>query len=150
MSSNLAMAEDSEMEFTKLLDKPKLHIERQRSLDELSVANGTLRAVDSYESMYPPSAARRSAPGTPMSPAPNAFEPHFMVADAWDALRRSLVFFRGQPVGTLAAYDHASEEALNYDQVLITTPLKCLMNCLAIMQLLLLDIVKEWILMRIL
>jgi hypothetical protein len=27
------------------------------------------------------------------------------------------VYFRGQPVGTIAAVDHASEEVLNYDQV---------------------------------
>lgn len=40
-----------------------------------------------------------------------------MVADAWEALTRSIVYFRGQPVGTIAAYDHASEEVLNYDQV---------------------------------
>jgi hypothetical protein len=54
---------------------------------------------------------------TPVSSARNSFEPHPMVAEAWDALRRSLVYFRGQPVGTIAAYDHATEEVLNYDQV---------------------------------
>ncbi|KAM7493528.1 hypothetical protein LguiB_028137 [Lonicera macranthoides] len=42
-----------------------------------------------------------------------------MVAEAWDSLRQSLVFFRDQPVGTIAAYDHASEEVLNYDQVFV-------------------------------
>ncbi|KAG0453464.1 hypothetical protein HPP92_024768 [Vanilla planifolia] len=51
--------------------------------------------------------------------ARNSFEPHPMVAEAWDALRRSLVYFRGQPLGTIAAVDHASEEVLNYDQVVI-------------------------------
>ena len=39
-----------------------------------------------------------------------------MVGEAWEALRRSLVHFRGNPVGTIAALDHSSEE-LNYDQV---------------------------------
>jgi hypothetical protein len=38
------------------------------------------------------------------------------VAEAWDALRRSLVVFRGQPVGTIAALDNTGEQ-LNYDQV---------------------------------
>ncbi|AAC25521.1 Similar to LIM17 gene product gb/1653769 from the genome of Synechocystis sp. gb/D90916 [Arabidopsis thaliana] len=56
---------------------------------------------------------------TPVSSARNSFEPHPMVAEAWDALRRSLVYFRGQPVGTIAAYDHATEEVLNYDQVFV-------------------------------
>jgi hypothetical protein len=40
------------------------------------------------------------------------------VNEAWEALRKSVVYFRGQPVGTIAATDHASEEVLNYDQVL--------------------------------
>lgn len=50
--------------------------------------------------------------GTPTS----GFEPHPLMSEAWDALRRSIVSFRGQPVGTIAALDHSTEE-LNYDQV---------------------------------
>jgi hypothetical protein len=41
------------------------------------------------------------------------------VAEAWEALRRSLVYFRGEPVGTIAALDN-SEEQVNYDQVKTT------------------------------
>ncbi|KAI5077284.1 hypothetical protein GOP47_0007108 [Adiantum capillus-veneris] len=41
-----------------------------------------------------------------------------MFAEAWDLLHKSLVMFRGKPVGTIAANDH-SEEALNYDQVFV-------------------------------
>lgn len=37
-------------------------------------------------------------------------------SEAWEALRRSLVYFRGQPVGTIAALDSSGENA-NYDQV---------------------------------
>lgn len=44
------------------------------------------------------------------------FESQPVVADAWEALRRSLVYFRGQPVGTIAAVDN-SVEKVNYDQV---------------------------------
>ena len=40
-----------------------------------------------------------------------------MMAEAWEALRRSMVFFRGLPVGTLAAVDNTTDEVLNYDQV---------------------------------
>lgn len=44
-------------------------------------------------------------------------ETHHMMTEAWDALRQSLVYFRGQPVGTIAALD-PSEDSLNYNQVL--------------------------------
>eukprot|EP00850_Spirogloea_muscicola_P016224 SM000130S27111 [mRNA] locus=s130:266742:270274:- [translate_table: standard] len=44
--------------------------------------------------------------------------PHPLVSEAWEALRKSLVFFRGKPVGTIAALD-SEEEFLNYDQVFV-------------------------------
>ncbi|XP_042012608.1 probable alkaline/neutral invertase B [Salvia splendens] len=47
-----------------------------------------------------------------------ASDPHPMIAEAWDDLRRALVYFRGQPVGTIAALD-SSDEKLNYDQVFV-------------------------------
>lgn len=51
------------------------------------------------------------------SPRSNScFNTHPMFGEAWNALRRSLVYFRGQAVGTVAARDHSSEE-LNYNQV---------------------------------
>lgn len=118
-SSHCSLAEMDDFDITKLLDKPRLNIERQRSFDERSLSElsiGLGRGHDHYESMYSPG---RSGFDTPASSARNSFEPHPMVAEAWDALRRSLVHFRGQPVGTIAAYDHASEEVLNYDQVFV-------------------------------
>ncbi|KAL3643104.1 hypothetical protein CASFOL_013919 [Castilleja foliolosa] len=42
-------------------------------------------------------------------------EPHPMISEAWDNIRRSMVYFRGQPVGTITALDN-SDEKLNYDQ----------------------------------
>ncbi|XP_057994708.1 alkaline/neutral invertase CINV2-like [Hevea brasiliensis] len=45
-----------------------------------------------------------------------------IIADAWNHLRRSIVYFRGQPVGTIAALDHSSNDALNHDQVLLQIP----------------------------
>lgn len=117
--SSMAEADDFD-HLSRLLDRPKIKIERklsfdERSLSELSIT-GNLRAVDSYDSLCSPGAGR-SVLNTPNSSARNSFEPHPMVADAWDALRRSIVFFRGQQVGTIAAVDHAAQEALNYDQV---------------------------------
>uniref|UniRef100_A0A453C010 Uncharacterized protein n=1 Tax=Aegilops tauschii subsp. strangulata TaxID=200361 RepID=A0A453C010_AEGTS len=72
--------------------------------------------MDSYESMYSPGGGLRSLTGTPASSTRLSFEPHPLVGDAWDALRRSLVCFRGQPLGTIAAVDSSSGEVLNYDQ----------------------------------
>lgn len=83
---------------------------RQRSFDESSCCRN-IEMSDEDESVNSPAA----------SCASSSLEPHPipMVADAWESLRRSLVYFRGQPVGTIAAYDHASEEVLNYDQVFV-------------------------------
>ncbi|KAK1276400.1 Alkaline/neutral invertase CINV2 [Acorus gramineus] len=119
-------------DFSRLLEKPPrpLNIERKRSFDERSFselsigyrsgaggAGGGGAVFENYDSMFSP--GRRSGFDTPASSARNSFEPHPMVAEAWEAIRRSLVFFRDQPVGTIAAYDHASEEVLNYDQVFV-------------------------------
>lgn len=117
-----------ECDFSKLLERPRpLNMERQRSYDERSLHELTMglspqhasrtaeyssRIIDHLE--YSVSPGRRSGFSTPRSHI--GFEPHPMVAEAWEALRGSLVHFRGQPVGTIAALDN-SEEKLNYDQV---------------------------------
>ncbi|CAA0827788.1 Alkaline/neutral invertase CINV2 [Striga hermonthica] len=119
VSSHQSISEMDDYDLSKLLDKPRLNIERKRSFDERSLSElsiGISRGLEYYESSYSPG---RSVLDTPASSARNSFEPHPMVADAWESLRRSLVHFRGQPVGTIAAYDHASEEVLNYDQVFV-------------------------------
>ncbi|KAJ8531149.1 hypothetical protein K7X08_025880 [Anisodus acutangulus] len=140
---SISETEMDDFDLSKLLDKPRLNIERQRSFDERSLSElsiGLTRGLDNCESAYSPG---RSALDTPASSAHNSFEPHPMVAEAWDALRRSLVHFRGQPVGTIAAVDHASEEVLNYDQVFVRdfvpSALAFLMNGEA-------DIVKNFLL----
>ena len=107
-----------DFDLSRLLDKPRLNIERQRSFDERSLSElsiGLGRAgLENYDTYSP---GGRSGFNTPASSTRNSFEPHPMVADAWESLRKSLVHFRGQPVGTIAAVDHQSEEVLNYDQV---------------------------------
>ncbi|KAJ7007864.1 hypothetical protein NC653_006792 [Populus alba x Populus x berolinensis] len=54
-----------------------------------------------------------------------------MVDEAWERLNKSYVYFKGQPVGTLAAMD-TSADALNYNQVFVRdfvpTGLACLMK----------------------
>ncbi|KAK4375276.1 hypothetical protein RND71_005953 [Anisodus tanguticus] len=118
VSSHCSISEIDDYDLSKLLDRPRLNIERKRSFDERSLSElsiGLSRGLDHYESASP----GRSVLDTPTSSARNSFEPHPMVAEAWDALRHSLVHFRGQPVGTIAAVDHNSEEVLNYDQVFV-------------------------------
>lgn len=120
--------EIEELDILGSLNQPRpIHIERNRSFDERSIselssclsplafgrnADNNAHIMEHFEYGYSPS--RRSAYNTPRSNS--CIESHPMVAEAWEALRRSLVYFRGQPVGTLAAVDHSVEE-LNYDQV---------------------------------
>lgn len=120
VSSICSISEMDDYDLMKLLDRPRLNLKREKSFDERSLSElsiGLTRGLDNLESSYSPGG--RSGYETPGSSARHSFEPHPMIAEAWDALRRSLVFFRSQPVGTIAAYDHASEEVLNYDQVKI-------------------------------
>lgn len=111
-------------EISKLLERPRpLNIERQRSFDERSLSElsamsphlHSRNADTHFEGVFSP--CRRSVSDTPRS-FHASFEPHPTIADAWDTLRRSLVYFRGRPVGTIAAMDH-SEEVLNYNQVFV-------------------------------
>ncbi|KAJ4790299.1 Neutral/alkaline invertase [Rhynchospora pubera] len=120
--SYASMVEQDDFDLSRLLDKPKLNIERQRSFDDRSMSEfsigGNLKVgMDGYDPVYSPGI--RSGFDTPLSSVRNSFDPHPIVAEAWEALRRSVVYFKGQPVGTIAAYDHASEEVLNYDQVFV-------------------------------
>jgi hypothetical protein len=47
----------------------------------------------------------------------NASHRHAIADAAWEALKRSIVYFRGQPIGASAAIDKSQGAALNYDQV---------------------------------
>ncbi|PKI62427.1 hypothetical protein CRG98_017233, partial [Punica granatum] len=123
VSSQCSLSEMDDNDLSRLLDKPRINIDRKRSFDERSFSelfNGIPRQLapeSNIDCSY--SSGGRSGLATPASSARNSFEPHPVVVDAWDSLRRTLVYFRGQPVGTVAACDHASEEVLNYDQVFV-------------------------------
>ncbi|XP_042437336.1 probable alkaline/neutral invertase F [Zingiber officinale] len=58
-----------------------------------------------------------SVPPSRMS-SPKASTTSQIQAEAWEALRQALIYFRGRPLGTIAAMDH-SEELLNYNQVFV-------------------------------
>ncbi|XP_008781522.1 probable alkaline/neutral invertase D [Phoenix dactylifera] len=123
VESRCSVADTDDFDLSRMLDKqPRLNIERKRSFDDRSLSelsiSGNFRHTESYESMLSPMATR-SVLDTPASSSKNVFDPHPIVFEAWESLRKSLVFFRGQPVGTIAAIDHSSEEVLNYDQVFV-------------------------------
>ncbi|KAK8693636.1 hypothetical protein V6N13_071211 [Hibiscus sabdariffa] len=54
-----------------------------------------------------------------------------MVEEAWETLQKSYVYYKGRPVGTLAAMD-PTVEALNYNQIFVRdfvpSGLACLMR----------------------
>ncbi|XP_059636123.1 probable alkaline/neutral invertase F [Cornus florida] len=52
-----------------------------------------------------------------------------MMDEAWERLKKSYVYFKGRPVGTLAALD-PSAEALNYNQVFVRDFFPCGLACL--------------------
>jgi hypothetical protein len=39
--------------------------------------------------------------------------------EAWAAIEKSILYYRGRPIGTVAAYDDVAVEALNYDQCFV-------------------------------
>lgn len=130
VSTSNSIFEIGDDDFSRLSEKPKpINTERKRSFDEKSFSEVSItmsprpfyrnsenssRVFEPVDSIY--SSGGRSGFDTPRSE--NGFEPHPTVAEAWEALRRSIVYFRKQPVGTIAALDH-SEEKLNYDQVFV-------------------------------
>ncbi|KAJ8439834.1 hypothetical protein Cgig2_029094 [Carnegiea gigantea] len=130
VSTSNSIFEIGDEDFSRLSEKPKpINTERKRSFDEKSFSELSItmsprpfyrnsenssRVFEPVDSIY--SSGGRSGFDTPRSE--NGFEPHPIVAEAWEALRRSIVYFRKQPVGTIAALDH-SEEKLNYDQVFV-------------------------------
>ncbi|CAA0330325.1 Glycosyl hydrolase family 100 protein [Arabidopsis thaliana x Arabidopsis arenosa] len=94
---------------SRLLDRPRLKLERKISYEEMS-----LSLYDSAHSLD-----GKSGWDTPVFSMKDSMDRNPMVTEAWEALCQSQVYFRGKPVGTIAAYDHASEEVLNYDQVFV-------------------------------
>lgn len=115
MEGILSMEELEEFDFLKFSEKPRnVNIERRSSWDERTLLTSPSAPLDSIFFLDGGVASeKKSSPKSPFgdSPPPS-------VAEAWDHLKQSLVYFRGKPVGTIAALD-CSDEKLNYDQVFV-------------------------------
>ncbi|CAD5316968.1 unnamed protein product [Arabidopsis thaliana] len=101
---------------SRLLDRPRLKLERKISYEEMS-----LSLYDSAHSLD-----GKSGWDTPVFSMKDSMDRNPMVTEAWEALCQSQVYFRGKPVGTIAAYDHASEEVFVRD--FVPSALAFLMN----------------------
>ncbi|XVF73908.1 hypothetical protein PTKIN_Ptkin13bG0018600 [Pterospermum kingtungense] len=113
-----------EIEDSDIFRPRSINVERNRSFNfeerpSSELANTSpphsLKIVDHHLECLSPH-GRRSGFNTPRSHT--YFETHAMVAEAWENVRRSIVYYRRQPVGTIAALDHSVEQ-LNYDQVFV-------------------------------
>lgn len=118
--------ENGTSDYLQIPERPRpINLEHKRSLDERSLSEllsprlisprPSSRTMETFRSLDENRFS--SAQNTPRS-ARASSEPNPMIADAWEALRRSLVYFRGKPVGTIAALD-PTEDSLNYNQVFV-------------------------------
>ncbi|CAD6257952.1 unnamed protein product [Miscanthus lutarioriparius] len=125
VSSHVSLASEAEinLDLSRLIiDRPqRFTLERKRSFDEQSWSELSHRNNDGFDSVLQSPAFPSGGFDSPFSIGTHfgGGGPHPLVNEAWEALRKSVVYFREQPVGTIAAVDHASEEVLNYDQVFV-------------------------------
>ncbi|RAL49320.1 hypothetical protein DM860_012753 [Cuscuta australis] len=115
MEGILSMEELEEFDFLKFSEKPRnVNIERRSSWDERTLLTSPSAPLDSIFFLDGGVVSeKKSSPKSPFGDSPPP-----LVAEAWDHLKQSLVYFRGKPVGTIAALD-CSDEKLNYDQVFV-------------------------------
>ncbi|MBA0580560.1 hypothetical protein Gorai_022770 [Gossypium raimondii] len=100
-------AEDSDI-LLRIMERPRaINVSFEERLSNELLSNH-------FECLSPH--GRRSGFNSPRSYT--SFEAHAMVGEAWENMKRSIVYYRRQPVGTVAAMDHSVEE-LNYDQVFV-------------------------------
>src|SRR5881394_3847681 len=105
VSSHVSLASEAEINLDlsrSIIDKPRFTLERKRSFDEQSWSELSHRHNDGLDSVLQ-SPAFPSGFDSPFSMGTHFGGPHPLVNEAWEALRKSVVYFRGQPVGTIAA-----------------------------------------------
>ncbi|CAI0544407.1 unnamed protein product [Linum tenue] len=81
---------------------------------QLKPENGNVAVVGNGALMDGNGTATTTTDGQPKGSSSNPIED-----EAWDLLRASVVYYCGNPIGTIAANDPNSSTVLNYDQVFI-------------------------------
>lgn len=130
------LANDTKYDSSNPEQRTRTHtIERHRSCEVSQVILSEVE-LDGFPLRHQPQTLEviksGGTPGSMCSPCvesttdTNALHKHAMADAAWEALKQSIVYFRGQPIGTVAAIDK-SQAALNYDQVTFSFPVEPLM-----------------------
>lgn len=109
-------------------DAPPAHIPVPGTSDPRAAVSGNLPFFDrvlfpdSFPLETPPAKEHEDAAAQAdegVEPAPPVREESETEREAWRLLRRAVVSYCGEPVGTVAAEDPECTETLNYDQVFI-------------------------------
>ncbi|GMI66760.1 cytosolic invertase 2, alkaline/neutral invertase I [Hibiscus trionum] len=119
-----------EIESTEKLEKPKKMVRVQsyeEIVDNASVAHIPLKSYASVGTSFEKFELNSIYSAIKLNNAENTA----MMEEAWETLQKSYVYYKGRPVGTLAAMDPTAE-ALNYNQVFVRdfvpSGLACLMR----------------------
>lgn len=125
------VSELDEFDFSKFPQQPRLlkkegdRLGSRLSLDKISFSDlkcfsYQMSSETDSTSKLPHSDALPSSTVKSDSDTTSSAEGHEtspMISEAWEALKRAKLHFRGKAIGTIAAMD-SSEEKLNYDQVI--------------------------------
>ncbi|WOG84740.1 hypothetical protein DCAR_0103924 [Daucus carota subsp. sativus] len=126
------VSELDEFDFSKFPQQPRLlkkegdRLGSRLSLDKISFSDlkcfsYQMSSETDSTSKLPHSDALPSSTVKSDSDTTSSAEGHEtspMISEAWEALKRAKLHFRGKAIGTIAAMD-SSEEKLNYDQVFV-------------------------------
>ncbi|KAK8588082.1 hypothetical protein V6N12_022539 [Hibiscus sabdariffa] len=118
-----------ENEYTEKTEKPKMvRVQSYEKIaDKASVAHISLKSYASVGTSFENSELNGIYSAIKSSNTENTA----MMEEAWETLQKSYVYYKGRPVGTLAAMDPTAE-ALNYNQVFVrdfvSSGLVCLMR----------------------
>ncbi|TVU33562.1 hypothetical protein EJB05_25387 [Eragrostis curvula] len=113
-SKDAELTDDDNHDSSKIEKRTRMHhIERHRSC----VVTLSDIELNDLPSKSPGGAGTQCSPREETPTDTNASHRHAITDVAWEALKKSMVYFRGQPIGTVAAIDKSQGAALNYDQV---------------------------------
>ncbi|CAN6226939.1 unnamed protein product [Urochloa humidicola] len=116
------LTDDANHDSPKLERRTRMHIERHKScvvtLSDMEQNDlQPRRLLQTIETSKSPGGGSQCSLHEETPTDTHASHRHAIADAFWEALKRSIVYFRGQPIGTVAALDKSQGAALNYDQV---------------------------------